>query len=216
MIRMGNVFILGDSYSTFEGWIPREYDCYYKCAGREETDVTKVEETWWHRLLSQTEARLIRNCSFSGSTICHTGYDGRDYIDVSFVTRVDRLIEQGFFDTHKIDTVFVFGGTNDSWADAPVGEVMYADWKKEDLYRVLPAFGYLVDRLREALPEAKVICIMNNEMKQEIEHGYSVICEHYQVPCLLLRDIDKQSDHPTTLGMRQIEEQVLGFLEANV
>jgi len=213
MLKLGNLLILGDSFSTFEGWIPEGYDCYYKLAGRPETDVTRVEETWWHRLLSHTDASLIRNCSFSGSTICHTGYDGKDYIEVSFVTRLERLVQQGFFEEHSIDTVLIFGGTNDSCADAPLGEAMYAGWMTEDLYQVLPAFAYFVKRIKEILPQANVFCIMNTDLKTEVTSGYEAVCSYYQVPFLMLQELDKKTYHPTILGMRQIEEQVYGFLE---
>ena len=30
---LGNIFILGDSYSTFEGYIPDKYETYYKKEG---------------------------------------------------------------------------------------------------------------------------------------------------------------------------------------
>lgn len=212
-MRLGNLLILGDSFSTFEGWIPEGYDCYYKSAGRPETDVTRVEETWWYRLMSRTETNLVRNSSFSGSTVCHTGYDGKDYIEVSFVTRLERLVKQGFFEENTIDTVLIFGGTNDSCADAPVGEIQYKEWTTEDLYQVLPAFAYFVKRIKEILPGANVFCIMNTDLKAEVTSGYAKICGHYQVPFLQLNGLDKKTFHPTILGMQQIEEQVYQFLE---
>ena len=42
-----NIMIFGDSYSTFAGYIPDGYAVYYSTEEREQTDVRRVEETWW-------------------------------------------------------------------------------------------------------------------------------------------------------------------------
>lgn len=212
MKDIGNVFILGDSYSTFEGWIPEGYEIYYYRAGREETDVTRVEETWWHQVLEKTQSTLVRNSSYSGTTICNTGYDGMDYTSKSFLTRLKNLIERGYFVEHRIDTFFLFGGTNDNWADAPIGEVQYGDWSKECLYDVLPAFCCLLQCITENFPQTRILCILNSELKPEIETGYKAACQTYQVEYLQLEDIDKKCGHPTIFGMKQIAEQVMKVL----
>lgn len=49
---------------------------------------------------------MKRNNSYSGSTVCHTGYQKADYSDRSFATRMDNL--------GNPDVLLVFGGTNDS------------------------------------------------------------------------------------------------------
>ncbi len=46
MTNIGNLFILGDSYSTFEGYIPEGYAAWYINAGKPETDVTRLDQTW--------------------------------------------------------------------------------------------------------------------------------------------------------------------------
>ena len=97
MITIGNTFILGDSYSTFEDYIPEGYTAYYKKAGRAETDVISVNQTCWHMLLEETDSTLVRNCSYSGTTICHTGYNGTDCKNISFVARFDKLLAENFF-----------------------------------------------------------------------------------------------------------------------
>ena len=72
MIKLGNVFILGDSYSSFCGYIPENYDFWYPNKNEEQTDVKKVEQTWWWQLLETTDSNLVRNSSWSGTTICNT------------------------------------------------------------------------------------------------------------------------------------------------
>lgn len=66
--------------------------CWYGVPGeKKENDVTKVEETWWYRFIHEHGFQLERNNSYSGSTVCHTGYEKADYSDRSFITRIHNL-----------------------------------------------------------------------------------------------------------------------------
>ena len=212
MKNIGNVFILGDSYSTFKGHNPKGFDVWYSDAETPHTNVRKVEETWWHQMLCETECRLVRNCSYSGTTICHTGYNGSDCKEISFVARFEKLVKNGFFKDNKIDTFFLFGGTNDSWAESPMGELKYEGWTSEELYLVLPAFCYLLGRIKEEVPSARLICIINTELKDEITEGFKTACEHYNVEYVALEDISKWAGHPNIDGMKQIKDQVIAAI----
>lgn len=47
------VAVLGDSYSTFEGFIPKGYATWYSpTTPPETTDVNKVEQIWWWQVIS--------------------------------------------------------------------------------------------------------------------------------------------------------------------
>ena len=207
MLELGNVFILGDSYSTFKGHIPEGYHPYYS-SDSEGGDVDSVEKTWWHQLVSENNAVLLMNNSWSGTTVCHTGYNGEDRNDNSFVARTDKLISEGYFKKNKIDTFLLFGGTNDSWADSPLGEIMYEGWQEKDLYNVLPAFCYLIHTLKKNLPDTRIVCIINSELKKEITEGFFEVCRKNNVDCVLLGNIDKVDGHPTFKGMTEIKEAV--------
>ena len=103
-----NVLIFGDSYSTFKGFIPDGYIAYYTAEGRPETDVTKVEQTWWHQVVKEAGLNLVLNNSWSGSTICYTGYEGKDCSKTSsFICRLQKLIDEDFFKQNNIDKVFI-------------------------------------------------------------------------------------------------------------
>lgn len=214
MINVGNVLLLGDSYTTFEGHIPDGYVPYYAPKTRPdiETDVKYVEQTWWHQLIKETESTLLLNCSWSGTTVCNTGHGGRDASEWSFITRLDRLIEAGYFQENRVDTLLLFGGTNDSGAHSPLGELQYADWTKADLKEALPAFCYLLARTREKLPDTRVICIVNACLKPTYADGYRTACAHYGIECVNLADVDMQNGHPTVKGMEQIKDQILQYL----
>ena len=111
-----SVSILGDSYSTFENFVePKTNEMWYFVHPNPDlTDVDDVKQTWWHRLIKESGYKLERNNSYSGSTVCTTGYRGEDYTERAFINRMDNL--------GSPDILLIFGATNDSWANAPIGE----------------------------------------------------------------------------------------------
>jgi len=151
------------------------------------------------------------NDSWSGSTVCCTGYDGKDFSHCAFIKRLDKYLAEGFFEKNRVDTLFILGVTNDSWSDAPVGQLQFADWTKEDLYRVLPAVGYLTWRLSESFPDTRLLYIINDGLKEEITRGIEEACAHFGIPTLQLQKIDKLAGHPTIAGMQQIADQVAAY-----
>lgn len=210
---MKNAMIFGDSYSTFEGYIPEGYAAYYSEEGREETDVRKVSETWWHQVMSELGCNLVMNDSWSGSTIGYTGYNNSDCSQTSsFIYRLKKYKEQDFFNKNNIDTVFVFGGTNDSWCNAPLGEVKYSDWEEKELYSVLPAITYYFKNLKETLSDANIICIINTELKSEITECLADACAKYGIKAVRLQSVNKNAGHPTIEGMKNIKDEILKAL----
>ena len=85
--------ILGDSYSTYYGYVTPDTNlCWYGVPEeKRENDVKRVEDTWWYLLINEHGYQMERNNSYSGSTVCHTGYEKADYSDRSFVTRMDSV-----------------------------------------------------------------------------------------------------------------------------
>ena len=55
MKEKNNVFIIGDSYSTYEGYIPEEYRFYYSDGRADATIVCGVEKMWWRLLAKKAE-----------------------------------------------------------------------------------------------------------------------------------------------------------------
>ena len=97
---MKNILIFGDSYSTYEGYIPDGYPTYYSPQGRTEgPSVTKMrmEDTWWARCIKEINGNLLLNNSWSGSTIGYKGYCGDCSQTSSFICRYRTLKMQAFF-----------------------------------------------------------------------------------------------------------------------
>ena len=209
---MKNILIFGDSYSTYEGYIPEGYRTYYSPKGRVEGPaVTKmqVEETWWKRVVDLIGCNLLLNNSWSGSTIGYTGYEGDCSKSSSFIYRFRKLKEEGFFEKNVVDTVFVFGGTNDNWSGAPLGEMKLSDWEEKDLYFVKPAICHFMSALKTTLQKAKIYFLINTELNPEIGECIKKAGEYYSVKTIALQDIEKECGHPNVNGMKSICEQVL-------
>lgn len=204
--------ILGDSYSTFAGYMtPSTNKCWYP-AGLEGTtgadnDVQNVEETWWRLFSEEYGIELQANNSRTGAPISYDGYgagtaDAKDY---SFISRADNL--------GNPDLIIIFGGTNDDAVNGNLGEYRYSSWKDTDLENFRPAMSCLLWYLKEQYPYSRLLFIANSGLKQEYMESMDQICEHYNVSMLKLEQIDKQNGHPGKAGMVQIKDQLISYLE---
>lgn len=203
-----SVTIFGDSYSTFEGYLtPDTMETWYfdRHDDPRRTDVSSVRQTWWWQVIQRMGWKLEVNNSWSGATICNTGYDDADYTHRSFVTRLNSL--------GSPDIILLLGATNDSWCGAPIGEYKYADWRRADLYTFRPALAYLLSHLQDRYPTARLYYILNSDLKESINASVAHICQHYGVPLIRLSGIDKTSGHPNIRGMQQIADQVVAALK---
>ena len=210
-LRGSSFAILGDSYSTYEGWITPESEFYYP-RPQSVDDVLAVEHTWWHQLMTRQDMRLLLNDAYSGSTVCT---DVREHHpeSASFVRRADKYFSSLRDAKEQPDYLFVFGGTNDSWLDREPGKLQFADWTSENLHQVLPAFCFVLDHITRQNPESTVVLVVNTKLKPEISEGILAAGQHYGAISVTLTDIDKQHGHPSRLGMEQIARQVEAVLE---
>lgn len=197
------VSILGDSYSTYEGYIPRGNAIWYWAkTDTANTDVSSVRETWWWQLISRGGFLLEKNESFSGATISYRGYGGEDYTDRSFITRLPRL--------GSPDILFIFGGTNDSWAGVPVGEL-----QSNNLFTYTPALNRLLINAKDRYPNVQIYFLLNDGLREDITRTTITLCQAHQIPCIQLHDIHKISGHPSVAGMKSIADQVLSFISSH-
>ena len=214
--RYGTFSVLGDSYSTFAGYLADDsWPTYYPASGNPSAvgvDVEDVGQTWWCLFARDYGCRMLENASYSGSTIGYDSYgsgdeDGRQ---TSFIQRAGKLTVP--------ELIIVFGGTNDYWAarqegrlDTFLGDYQYSDWNDGDLTKFRPALACLLDGIIRDHIGAHVVFIMNTEL-DALGESVDTVCDHYGVDVLHLHDIDKASGHPTIIGMRAIADQLIGYL----
>lgn len=202
------VSVVGDSYSTFDGFMVDTMAgiSYYDEADTRGTGITDYRQTWWGMFINKQKCMLEYNNSRGGTTICNTGYDGADYSDKSLSTRCKNI--------GRPDIIFVFGGTNDSWAGSPLGEYKYSGWTADNLKNFRPAFAYMLDYLIKHNPNAKIYNITNTRgtIGADIQDSQIAICEHYGITNIVLSSIDMTDGHPTAAGMEAIYNQIIAAI----
>lgn len=210
-LRGATFAILGDSYSTFDGWITPGNIFYYP-QPQYVDDVLAVEDTWWHQMMTRQDMRLLINDSYSGSTVCTHVRDNQPDSS-SFVWRSKEFFSNLESGKERPDYIFVFGGTNDSWLDRAVGQVRFEGRNEEDLRQILPSFCFVLEHMIRQNPGSVVVLVVNTDLKPEIAEGMIAAGKHYGAVNVVLADIDKQNGHPSKLGMTQIAQQVQAVLE---
>lgn len=208
--RYGTFSILGDSYSTFAGFIPQANAAWYpEDAQSSSNDCLAVTDTWWYRFAKEYGCALQLNESYSGTPICNDGYGSgtADASDTSFIARMTRLPQS--------ELILIFGGTNDSWIGVGLGEYKYSGWTAADLSTFRPAMAYMLDYLTQHHVGAKVVFIKNTGLSADLSASIDVICDHYGVSLLSLADtVQKVGGHPDTAGMTEICAQLISHLAA--
>lgn len=199
--------VLGDSYSTFAGYVtPISNSSYYPNMA-DNPDVDVVEDLWWHKFSKKYDSVLQVNNSYSGSPICYDGYapGSEDAKFYSFLSRCNNLAQS--------ELIIIEGGTNDSWAGAKLGEYKYSKWTDDDYTKFRPALAGTLDYITKHYKESKIVFLLNYGLKAEINESVKTICEYFHVPVLPLEKIDTRSGHPTEKGMEQIADNLIKFLE---
>lgn len=213
------IAILGDSYSTYGGWIPEGYLTWYGIDGVDgknssKNDVSSVSDTWWHLLMTRYNCTLLINSSYSGSPVSYTGYKTDtnptgDERKTAFITRMKQDLAASKVSP---EVILILGGTNDHYAPAPSGTIQYAGWSEEDLRSFFPAFAYMLDYLKKEHPAARIINIQNDCFSSEEAAAIATITAHYQIQNVVLTNIkgsaNLQGGHPTRATMQRIADQV--------
>ena len=226
------VSILGDSISTFKGYIPTEdgvnleHETYYP-----KRDVRRVEDTWWAQVIHRMEARLGVNESWSGSRVLNRmeGNEGNVGEDAAMasMTRIRNLGSNG---TPEI--ILFFGGTNDITFHSPVGEFdpvyapIEADLTATKWDTFAEAYAEAILRMQALYPEAEIYAIAPTENLTHFDNAerapyvavIQAICAHYGVTCIDLSaegfstEMLPDGTHPNREGMACIAEIVLAAL----
>ena len=230
------ISILGDSISTFEGYIPTDdgvnldHRAKYPYAGL----VLSVNKTWWMQLILQLDANLGVNDSWAGSTVSNSidgnqGDWGEDAAMAS-LTRIQNLGSNG-----TPDVILFYGGTNDMGLDVPRGffveetAPMEVDLDATKWDSFADAYTAAIMRLQYFYPEAKILALLptyTEDYYSDAELNYynqvmMAICDHYGVQWIDLRDCGLTTEHlpdgihPDEEGMDLITAMVQEIMLTN-
>lgn len=211
---LGNVVIFGDSYSAHADFIPPGHNPCYNLGEEREWYRLDKSEMWWHKLTELVDANIILNASAAGSAISYSGWYGYDP-NYSFIGRFESFQREGFFEENKVDSLILFGGTNDYWIPAPLGEYKNENITEEDKKCVLPAICYLFGKIKSILPNTRVLVLENDCIKGPIIETLDSEAAKYGFEVIKLKGISKIDDHPDRPGMIKIAEQIYEYIKEN-
>ena len=237
------ISIMGDSISTFEGWIPIDdgHNLNHRKRYPQANLFDDVRLTWWHMLITNLGAKLGVNDSWAGSMVSNTATTNSADLGpdacMSSVTRITNLGSNG-----TPDLIFFYGGTNDAARNVPMGTFDPSKFQQVDLTTTTwstfaDAYAVAIMRMQYFYPDAKIIAMTPtwttsyytpqrlNEVAKMIEE----VCDYFGVAVVDLRkcginrnNLDKtlgDGIHPSALGMEMIEKylrkQLLSFYEGD-
>lgn len=202
------ISIMGDSISTYNGWIPdgsdgRNLSHVYWYPQKYVNDVTK---TWWHQLIfKEFKAKLGVNESWSGSCVgnnkdVNEEKSGPDTCMAS-IKRITNLGSNG-----TPDIIYVYGGTNDIGNPGRSGQSLgtfnsSTNYTTVDLTTskwtcFVDSFRVMIQRMQYYYPKAKIIVMLpafsvtyyNRATQDSYLEQMKEICDYFGVEYIDLRD----------------------------
>ena len=210
--------VLGDSFTSYEGTV--DPDTNYIWPSFVNIGVTP-DDMWFNKVADRTGWHLEKNNSFSGSHLTNIydyAPDGVTYSKASYINRMDNL--------GNPNVIFIFGGTNDIYHRAPVGEYVYKNWTNEQLCTLRPALAYMFHNMKKLYPKAKIyfmldmeLCIndasIEDEFRQDYIESIHNITAHYKVRCIDISGIQKSWWHPNAQGQETIAQHVIAAISTD-
>ena len=230
------ISILGDSISTFAGYIPTADGFNLEHLSRYPQDnlLTDVNETWWMQVINTLDAKLGINDSWRGSMVSGyasvtSGSTGANAA-MSNLQRIKNLGANG-----NPDVILFYGGTND-YAHLSVLGTFTPETAPKSVDLETASWNNLADayiqtllRLQYYYPNAEIVALLptyttSYYSNEKLEKGNTLlaeICQHYSITYLDLRNCGITSAelpdgiHPSAKGMDYIADMVVDVLLKN-
>lgn len=147
------VSIIGDSISTFTGWIPSGNRTYYT---GNNSGVSSVEDTWWKKVINALGLTLLVNNSYSGRAVSsirdtdqyHT--DDAGYRESTVIKCQNGSILP--------DIIIIKLGINDFNRECPLGEWDGTSAVPTDPSTFSNAYAMMLNHVMTHYPRARVYC----------------------------------------------------------
>ena len=148
-----SISILGDSISTYQGYIPSGYACFYP---ETQNDVKDVTQTWWMQVLYNTAMRLAVNGSYSASAVC--GDSQAEDSSAGCSTR--RINELMGTDGTVPDVILVYMGANDFFRSMELGKFNGMTGRGEKYYtNFTEGYELMIQKLLRTYPASRIYCM---------------------------------------------------------
>lgn len=194
------ISILGDSISTFEGYIPNNYKSFYPASYG---DVRSIFDTWWMQVINGLGAQLFINNAYGGSTVCN--FD-------KFSTSNDNRLQTLSINGKVSDVLLIFMGTNDC-SSKYVNSISFEEAYKTMLHK-LQKISPGTEIILINLPMSKLYSVDSQYQLNQIirkcanEFKYKLV----DISGLDLRLKLIDSAHPKLIGMKALSKAILDSL----
>lgn len=143
--------ILGDSISTFDGYIPTDYNIFYPNYG----DISTVEKTWWFQVLSSTGMELNANASSSNTDVSGDSSDTTGSAPGCSFKRINDLTPGD--DGPAPDILIVFMGVNDFLRSVELGNFTTPEAQQEGVItNFCDAYELMLQKLAATYPKTQI------------------------------------------------------------
>ncbi len=231
-----SVSVMGDSISTFSGYIPQEYYIFFPDNGA----VADVNDTWWKQAVDGLNLELYVNGSSSGATCVGDSTGTTDPQCGCNEFRTNGLYGPG---GEIPDIILLYMGTNDALKSIPLGDNDGTRKVEEGMIATFSdAYTLMLDKLQNKYKGAQIYCFtllqagtwgtdtpfvtyVNEQGLTSVDYnvcikkiaenkGCKVIdLENCGVTVDNLHNTTSDGVHPTPEGMDYIAEAVIGALQ---
>ena len=196
------VSILGDSGSTYKGYVPDGYSCFYPFPT---ADFGDVNQTWWMQVINKLGMKLLKNNSWGGS--CVSSGTG------SSSTTNDARLKELLFGAELPDIIIIFMGANDCGSTNVKKETF------DESYKVM------LDKIKVLCPNSEIyimtlptLGMYEDDVKEEYNEIIRKYAKDYKCGLIELTHLytkatysnySLDAGHPNKAGMIKISEQVI-------
>lgn len=219
--------ILGDSISTLDGYNPKGYRVFYSGDNCVKSGVSKMEDTWWDKVIGFFGGELLVNNSWSGSRV--TKLKDKEQLFPSGCS--DERTAALHINDVKPDVILVYLGTNDWAFGAKTGnETRILDEDDNEFFN--EAYDNMLKKLKVNYPESEIWCCTLSETcisnRPDFKFPHKYAGTHIEEYNEIIRDVVRRNgcrlidlyeykmaydsidgSHPTSAGMNTIATMVI-------
>ena len=142
---MKYISVIGDSISTYEGYIPEGYNLYYGSELQAVNEMKSVNDTWWMKVINALGGTLCVNNSFSGSRA-----SGDEFPAACCDERINALGRGG----SDPDAVLIYIGYNDFGGCVDI----FPDGDSQSTLYFSNAYETMIKKIKARYPKTEIIC----------------------------------------------------------
>lgn len=158
---MKQISIIGDSISTYYGYVPDGYKVYYNEEMALKNQLTSVDDTWWRIVCKHLGAEICVNNSYSGSRVSGNGFP---------CASSDERTSSLHTDNAAPDLILLYISANDFGHGIGVKENPF--FYDEDIF--YDTYKEMLQKIMRNYPYSQIVCatLMKSSVKDNPEWEY--------------------------------------------